>query len=58
MLAGMEAASRELLIKTHLHNKSPTDDMVHCSVVKFICWLIMEVFLVWADGLQQLQYVV
>lgn len=32
--------------------------MVNCSIVKFVCGLIVEVFLVWADGLQQLQDVV
>lgn len=59
MPAEMEAASRQLQqIKTHLHNKSPTDDMVNCSIVKLVFGLIVEVFLVWANGLQQLQYVV
>lgn len=32
--------------------------MVNCSIVKFVCGLIVEVFLVWADGLQQLQDIV
>lgn len=32
--------------------------MVNCSIVKILFRLIVEVFLVWADGLQQLQYVV
>lgn len=59
MPAKTEAASGQLQqIETHLHNKSPTDDMVNCSIVKFIFGLIVEVFLVWAYGLQQLQYVV
>lgn len=53
-----EAASRQLQRKTHLHNKSPTDDMIKCSIVKFFFGLIVEVFLVWANALQQLQYVV
>lgn len=56
--AVMEAASRQLKGKTHLHDKGPTDDMVDCSIIKIICGLIVEVFLVWADGLQQLQHVV
>ncbi len=55
----VEAASRQLQqIETNLHNKSPTDDMAHCSIVKFVCGLIVEVFLVWANGLQQLQHIV
>lgn len=32
--------------------------MVNCSIVKFVCGLIVEVFFVWANGLQQLQHVV
>lgn len=32
--------------------------MVNCSIVKLFLRLVVEVFLVWADGLQQLQYVV
>lgn len=32
--------------------------MVNCSIVKFVCGLIVEVFLVWANGLKELQYVV
>lgn len=45
-------------IKLHLHNKSPTDDVVNCSIIKFFFGLIVEVFLVWTNGLQKLQYVV
>lgn len=44
--------------KLHLHNKSPTDDVVNCSIIKFFFGLIVEVFLVWTNGLQKLQYVV
>lgn len=59
MPAVMEDASRhQQQIKTHLHDKSPTDDMGNCSIVKFVCGLIVEIFLVGAYGLQQLQYVV
>lgn len=59
MQAAMEAAGRQLQqIQTHLHNESPTDHMVNCSVVKTVFGLVVEIFLVWADGLQQLQYVV
>lgn len=32
--------------------------MVNCSVVELFCGLIVEIFLVGANGLQQLQYVV
>lgn len=61
---GMEADRRQLhekkkqKKKLHLHNKSPTDDMVNCSIIKFFFGLIVEVFLVWTNGLQKLQYVV
>lgn len=64
MPVGMEADRRQLhekknkKKKLHLHNKSPTDDMVNCSIIKFFFGLIVEVFLVWTNGLQKLQYVV
>lgn len=55
----MEAASRQKgEKKTYLHNKSPPDDVVDCSIVKIVCGLEVEIFLVRANGLQQLQYVV
>lgn len=42
----------------HLHHNRPTDDVVNCSIVKFIFGLVVEVFLAGADGLQQLQDVI
>lgn len=61
MPVGMEAdrrQSHEKKKQLHLHNKSPTDDVVNCSIIKFFFGLIVEVFLVWTNGLQKLQYVV
>lgn len=60
MPVGMEADRRQSHEKKnlHLHNKSPTDDVVNCSIIKFFFGLIVEVFLVWTNGLQKLQYVV
>lgn len=62
--AETEAASRQVKShrkkkkEPHLHNKSPADDVIDCSVVELVLGLVVEVFLVGADGLQQLQHVV
>lgn len=44
--------------RRHLHHQSSSDDVVQRSVVKGLLGLVVEVLLVRADGLQQLQHVV